>query len=112
MLNKTAAAVAFLAANAWLLASFGGLINASGRIGTGFYSDSIGRANAYLVNGVISAACLFATPAIMQSGNVVLLFLSVGVAYWQYGGGLDPVGRRGCRDRWRDRDDVDGRSPR
>lgn len=88
MLNKTAASIAFLAANAWLLASFGGLVNASGRIGTGFYSDSIGRANAYLVNGVISAACLFATPAIMQSGNVVLLFLAVGVAYWQYGGGL------------------------
>jgi OFA family oxalate/formate antiporter-like MFS transporter len=88
MLNKTAASIAFLAANAWLLASFGGLVNASGRIGTGFYSDSIGRANAYLVSGVISAACLFATPAIMQSGNVVLLFLAVGVAYWQYGGGL------------------------
>ena len=59
-----------------------------GRIGTGIYSDRIGRANAYLVNGVISAACLVLMPTIMATGNVVLLFLVVGVAYWQYGGGL------------------------
>ena len=84
MLNRTASTVAFFVANAWLLSSFGGLVNASGRIGTGFYSDTIGRANAYLVNGIISAACLFAMPAIMQSGNIVLLFLAVGIAYWQY----------------------------
>jgi MFS transporter, OFA family, oxalate/formate antiporter len=88
MLNKTAASVPFLAANAWLLASFGGLVNATGRVGTGIYSDRIGRANAYLFNGLLSACFLFATPAVMQSGNVVLLFLFVGVAFWQYGGGL------------------------
>jgi OFA family oxalate/formate antiporter-like MFS transporter len=88
MLNQTAATVAFLAANAWLLSSFGGLVNAAGRIGTGLYSDRIGRANAYLVNAVLSAVCLFLTPTIMQSKNVFLLFLVVGVAYWQYGGGL------------------------
>ena len=88
MLDRTAAAVAFLAANAWLLSSFGGFVNAAGRIGTGLYSDRIGRANAYLVNGVISAACLFLMPAIVKSGSVMLLFLAVGVAYWQYGGGL------------------------
>src|SRR5262249_5521969 len=88
MLNRTAATVAFFAANAWLLASFGGLVNASGRVGTGLYSDKIGRGNAYRLNGVVSAVCLLLTPAVMQSGNVVLLFLVVGVAYWQYGGGL------------------------
>jgi OFA family oxalate/formate antiporter-like MFS transporter len=88
MLNRTAAAVAFFAAHAWLLSSFGGLVNAAGRVGTGLYSDKIGRINAYLLNGALSAACLFLTPAIMRSGNVVLLFLVVGVAYWQYGGGL------------------------
>lgn len=55
MLNVTANTIAFFAANAWLLASFGGLVNASGRIGTGFYSDRIGRSNAYLINGVVSA---------------------------------------------------------
>jgi OFA family oxalate/formate antiporter-like MFS transporter len=88
MLNRTAATLAFFAANAWLLSSFGGMVNASGRIVTGLYSDRIGRSNAYFVNGVLSAACLFSMPAIMQAGNVLLLFLVVGVAYWQYGGGL------------------------
>jgi OFA family oxalate/formate antiporter-like MFS transporter len=88
MLNATAASIAFLAANAWLLSSFGGFVNAAGRIGTGRYSDRIGRTNAYLINGVVSMACLFLMPSIMRSGNVLLLFLAVGVAYWQYGGGL------------------------
>ena len=77
-----------MAANAWLLSSFGGLVNAAGRVGTGLYSDRIGRGNAYLVNGVVSAACLLLTPWIMGAGNVPLLFVAVGVAYWQYGGGL------------------------
>jgi OFA family oxalate/formate antiporter-like MFS transporter len=88
MLNSTAATLAFFAANAWLLASFGGFVNAFGRIGTGMYSDRIGRGNAYLINGLISAVCLLLTPSVMASGNVALLFLVVGVAYWQYGGGL------------------------
>src|SRR4029077_18085626 len=30
----------------------------------------------------------FLMPTIMASGSVALLFLAVGVAYWQYGGGL------------------------
>lgn len=88
MLNQTAGSLAFFAANAWLLASFGGFVNAAGRITTGLYSDRIGRANAYLVNGVVSAACLFSMPSVMASRNVFLLFVAVGVAYWQYGGGL------------------------
>jgi OFA family oxalate/formate antiporter-like MFS transporter len=88
MLRDTALSVPFLAANLWVLAAFGGLVNAAGRVGTGLYSDKIGRGNAYLINGIISAACLFCMPFIMQSGNVLLLFLAVGVAYWQYGGGL------------------------
>jgi OFA family oxalate/formate antiporter-like MFS transporter len=88
MLDQTASTIAFLAANTWLLASYGGLVNATGRVGTGQYSDKIGRANAYVVNGVISAACLLLMPTIMESRDVRLLFLAVGVAYWQYGGGL------------------------
>jgi OFA family oxalate/formate antiporter-like MFS transporter len=88
MLNKTAAEFAFLAGNAWILSSYGGLVNAVGRVGTGVYSDKIGRTNAYLVNGVVSAICLLATPWIMRSENVYLLFAAVGIAYWQYGGGL------------------------
>ena len=88
MLNETAASGGFLAANAWLLASFGGLVNAAGRVGTGIYSDRIGRRRAYLINGLATVVCLLLTPAIMRSGSVPLLFLAVGVAYWQYGGGL------------------------
>lgn len=88
LLATTAKSVPFLAANAWILVSFGGLVNASGRVGTGMYSDKIGRNNAYMLNCLVSALCLFAMPWIMRSGNVVLLFLAVGIAYWQYGGGL------------------------
>lgn len=88
LLATTAKAIPFLAANAWILASYGGLVNAMGRVGTGLYSDKIGRGNAYTVNCLISALCLFAMPAIIASGNVFLLFLAVGIAYWQYGGGL------------------------
>jgi len=88
ILNETAKGIPFLAANAWLLASFGGVVNAVGRVGTGQYSDRLGRLNAYALNGAISALCLLATPAVMASGNVALLFVVVGVAFWQYGGGL------------------------
>jgi OFA family oxalate/formate antiporter-like MFS transporter len=88
LLSKTGAKIPFFAENAWLLVSFGGLINASGRVGTGFYSDKIGRQNAYCLNCGLSALCLFLLPYIIQSENILLLFLAVGVAYWQYGGGL------------------------
>ena len=59
ILNKTAAHLPFFAANAWLLASFGGFVNAGGRIGTGRYSDAIGRTNAYGLNALVAAVCLF-----------------------------------------------------
>jgi MFS transporter, OFA family, oxalate/formate antiporter len=88
MLNKTAAAFPFLAANAWILSSFNGAVNATGRIGTGLYSDRIGRRNAYLANGLIAAVCLFLMPSIIQLNNAGLLFLAVAVVIWQYGGGL------------------------
>jgi len=78
----------FFAANAWILVSFGGLVNASGRVGTGFYSDKIGRLNAYCLNCSISALCLFSLPFIISTENVLFLFIAVGIAYWQYGGGL------------------------
>lgn len=88
MLATTAKGIPFLLANAWILASFGGAINAMGRVGTGVYSDKLGRANAYTLNCVVSALCLFAMPTIIASKSVFLLFLAVGIAYWQYGGGL------------------------
>lgn len=88
ILNQTASAVAFFAVNAWMLSSFNGLVNAVGRVGTGSYSDRIGRRNAYFVNGLVSVVCLFALPWIISTRSVPLLFLAVGVVIWQYGGGL------------------------
>ena len=88
LMAKAAKGVAFFAANGWLLVSYGGLVNALGRVGTGFYSDKIGRLNAYCLNCAVSAVCLFALPYIISSQSILLLFLAVGIAYWQYGGGL------------------------
>ncbi|KJR96552.1 MAG: transporter [Desulfobulbaceae bacterium BRH_c16a] len=88
LMVKAAKGMPFFAANAWLLVSYGGFVNAAGRVGTGFYSDKIGRLNAYCLNCAISAVCLFALPYIIGTQNLLLLFLAVGVAYWQYGGGL------------------------
>jgi OFA family oxalate/formate antiporter-like MFS transporter len=88
ILNQAAMGQEFWTTNSWLLASFGGLVNAVGRVGTGVYSDKLGRRNAYLINGIAAVACLVLMPAIMRSGSVALLFLAVGIAYWQYGGGL------------------------
>ncbi len=88
LLAKTAGKLEFFAYNAWIIASFGGLINALGRVCTGLYSDKIGRSNAYILNGVVSACFLILTPFIMRMESVALLFLATGIAYWQYGGGL------------------------
>ncbi len=88
LLAKTGAKIPFFAANAWLLVSYGGFVNAAGRVGTGFYSDKIGRLNAYSLNCGISALCLFSLPYIIGSQSILLLFFAVGIAYWQYGGGL------------------------
>ena len=88
LLKSAAKNIPFFATNAWILVSFGGLVNASGRIGTGIYSDKIGRVNAYCLNCGISAVCMFLIPYVIASQNVALLFLVVGVGYWQYGGGL------------------------
>jgi OFA family oxalate/formate antiporter-like MFS transporter len=88
LLNKAAQNVPFLAANAWILVSYGGIVNAGGRVGTGFYSDKIGRINAYCLNCAVSAVCLFSLPYIIASQSVFLLFIATGIAYFQYGGGL------------------------
>jgi OFA family oxalate/formate antiporter-like MFS transporter len=88
ILTKTAGSLEFFAKNGWILASFGGLVNAIGRIGTGFYSDRIGRKWAYWLNAAVATVCVFATPTVIEMKSVPLLFLVVGVAFWQYGGGL------------------------
>ncbi len=72
----------------WVLASFGGLINAAGRIGTGKYSDIIGRNNAYILNCGISAIAMLCIPYAIATKSIGLLFFLAGVGYWQYGGGL------------------------
>ncbi len=88
LLAKTAGKLEFFARNAWIIAAYGGLVNALGRVGSGLYSDKIGRGNAYTVNLLVSAVFLLATPFIIQAESIPLLFLATGVAYWQYGGGL------------------------
>jgi OFA family oxalate/formate antiporter-like MFS transporter len=77
-----------LSALAWLLPTFGGAVNALGRVGTGMYSDKIGRGNAYTLNCIVSAIALCFVPVFIAQQSVFLLFLTVGIAYWQYGGGL------------------------
>jgi OFA family oxalate/formate antiporter-like MFS transporter len=87
-LADAAAGSGFFAANAWLLVAFVGAVNALGRVGTGAYSDRIGRLNAYALNGLLSAACLVAAPWVLAEKNVPLLFAVIGVTAWQYGGTL------------------------
>ncbi len=86
LLGKMGATIPFLAANAWILAAYGGLINASGRPGTGVYSDKLGRMKAYAFNCSLSAVCIMCMPMIIKSQNVFFLFIAVGIGYWQYGG--------------------------
>jgi len=88
LLKDVAESNLFLAQNGWILATFGGFVNASGRVGTGRYSDRIGRNNAYALNGVVSAACLFAAPWVIAQKDVLMLFIIIGVMFWQYGGTL------------------------
>ena len=88
LLAGAAKAVPFLVAQSWILVSYGGLVNASGRVGSGLYSDKIGRSNAYALNLIVSAICMFLMPSIVGSKILFFLFVAVGIAYWQYGGGL------------------------
>ena len=64
-----------MVANAWIISSFGGLVNALGRVGTGLSSDKIGRANAYTLNCLVSALCLFLLPGIIASRASCMLIL-------------------------------------
>jgi MFS transporter, OFA family, oxalate/formate antiporter len=87
-LTDAAAKTGFFAEYAWLLVTFVGVVNALGRVGTGRYSDRLGRLNAYALNGLVSAACLCAAPWVIAEKNVPLLFAIIGVMAWQYGGTL------------------------
>ncbi len=74
--------------SAWIIVSFLGLINALGRIGTGSYSDKLGRKNAYIANALVAALGAAAMPYVVSNGQVALFFVLIGIAAWQYGGGL------------------------
>lgn len=76
------------ASKTWIIVSFLGLINALGRIGTGSYSDKLGRKNAYLFNAMLAAAGAAAIPSVVANGQTALFFVLIGIAAWQYGGGL------------------------
>jgi OFA family oxalate/formate antiporter-like MFS transporter len=76
------------AKSTWIIVSFLGLVNAIGRIGTGSYSDRLGRKNAYIINALVAAVGAAAIPYVVGSGQVVLFFALIGIAAWQYGGGL------------------------
>jgi MFS transporter, OFA family, oxalate/formate antiporter len=88
ILAKAGKGVPFLVANAWILSSFGGLVNICSLIGTGKYADILGRDNALALNCLVAAVCLFSLPVIIAAQNISLLFLAVGIAYWVYGGTL------------------------
>lgn len=88
LVKETAPDSEFYARYSWLLPAFVGLVNALGRVGTGYYSDRLGRANAYALNSVLSATVMLALPMIIGSRHLGALFAAVGVAAWQYGGGL------------------------
>jgi len=87
-LTDAAGKTGFFAEYAWILVTFIGVVNATGRVGTGRYSDRIGRLNAYALNGLVSTMCLLAAPWVIEEKNVLLLFTIIGVMAWQYGGTL------------------------
>ena len=72
----------------FILVAAGGFMNAAGRVGTGKYSDIIGRDKAYMMNATVAALCFFALPAIIAAKSLFLAFTACMIAYWVYGGGL------------------------
>jgi len=72
----------------FILVAAGGFVNAAGRVGTGKYSDIIGRDKAYMMNATVAALCFFALPAIIAAKSLFMAFTACMIAYWVYGGGL------------------------
>ena len=72
----------------FILVAAGGFVNAAGRVGTGKYSDIIGRDKAYMLNAGVAALCMFALPFMIAAKSLVLSFTACMLAYWVYGGGL------------------------
>jgi MFS family permease len=72
----------------FILVAAGGFMNAIGRIGTGKYSDIIGRGRAYTINAGVAALCMFALPWMIGAKSLFMTFTACMIAYWVYGGGL------------------------
>jgi hypothetical protein len=72
----------------FILVAAGGFMNAVGRIGTGKYSDIIGRSKAYTINAGLAALCMFALPWMIGAKSLFMTFTACMLAYWVYGGGL------------------------
>jgi MFS family permease len=75
----------------FILVAAGGFMNAAGRIGTGKYSDIIGRDRAYMLNAAAAALCMFALPWMIHIKSLFLAFTACMIAYWVYGGGLSLI---------------------
>jgi OFA family oxalate/formate antiporter-like MFS transporter len=75
----------------FILVAAGGFVNAAGRIGTGKYSDILGRDRAYMLNAAAACACMFALPWMIHIKSLFLTFSACMIAYWVYGGGLSLI---------------------
>ena len=72
----------------FILVAAGGFMNAAGRVGTGKYSDIIGRDKAYMLNAGAAALCMFTLPMMIAAKSLPMAFAACMIAYWVYGGGL------------------------
>jgi MFS family permease len=88
IIGHAAKFIAPMLASGFILVSAGGALNALGRVGTGKYSDIIGRDRAYILNAAAAAVCMFALPSVIRAKSLFLAFLFCMIAYWVYGGGL------------------------
>ena len=72
----------------FILVAAGGFVNAAGRVGTGKYSDIIGRDKAYMLNAGVAALCMFTLPMMIAAKSLPMTFTACMIGYWAYGGGL------------------------
>jgi MFS family permease len=88
LIGHAAKMVKPMLASGYIIVAYGGFMNAAGRIGSGKYSDILGRNKAYIINAAAAAICMFALPTIIGARNLSLSFVAIGIVYWVYGGGL------------------------
>jgi len=72
----------------FILVAAGGFMTAMGRIGTGKYSDMIGRGKAFTINAAAAALMMFMLPWMIGAKSLFMTFTACMIAYWVYGGGL------------------------